>query len=113
MLEMAHREKSRQCNLLIIGLFWRQSGVVAGHREIKQRRIVQEVQPPLLYEGCAANAPLSRQNSGAVGNNNRINLQLMTILLLEALGNGLDKVIVELLLNQVDGTTTEATTHNA
>ena len=107
-----HREKSRQCNLLIIGLFWRQSGVVAGHREIKQRRIVQEVQPPLLYEGCAANAPLSRQNARAVGNNNRINLRLVTILLLKALGNGSNEVIVEFLLNHVDGTTTEATTHN-
>ena len=45
-------------------IIWRQSGVVAGHREIKQRRIVQEVQPPLVYKGCAANAPLSRQITG-------------------------------------------------
>ena len=52
------------------------------------------------------------QNAGAVGNNYRINLRLVTILLLEALGNGSNEVIVELLLHQVDGTTTEATTHN-
>ena len=37
----------------------------------------------------------------------------MTILLCKLLGNGLDEVIVEFLLNEVDGTATEAATHNA
>lgn len=53
------------------------------------------------------------QKSGAVRDNNRVYLRLMTILLLETLGNGSYEVVIELLLNEVDGTATEAATHNA
>ena len=42
--------------------FWRQNTVVGVHREKARRWIVQEVQPLSGFEGCAANAALSRQN---------------------------------------------------
>ena len=48
-----------------------------------------------------------------VRDNHGVNLWLVTILLAETLFSLGDKCVVELLLNEVDGTATKAATHNA
>ena len=47
-----------------------QKCVVTLHRAKKQRRIVQNVQPPLGFKGCDANACFSLQIFGLSINNN-------------------------------------------